>query len=196
MADFEHFLQTNYPTKAEELSFLLENTKVKHFKKGEFLVQQCDVINFAYYIESGLFKQFVLSDEGKESIILFRRDNRFENNLDFLLATQKAADFNIQAIEDSTVHILSHAAFKKVYEENMEFALANNRLLQMHISCARDRVTQFLTDNAEKRYATFLYKYSDIAHRLPVGLIAAYIGITRESLSRLRSDWANDKNKK
>lgn len=196
MQNIEQYLKANFPLKAKEIEFLAAAAQEKEIKKGEFLVQQGRRLNFAFYIEKGLFKQYILSSEGKENIHLFLWEGKFENNLEAMLDLNQKASYAIQALEDSIVYMIPHTAFKEIYDNNIEFSLANNRLIQAHMICARDRVTQLMGENAETRYLQFLEEYGEVSNRLPLSLIAAYVGITRESLSRLRSDLANDKSKK
>ena len=197
MEAFIHFLKNNTGLKQQsDIDFIIENAECRILKKGDYLLRKGAPLNFAVFVEKGLLKQSVLSSEGKEHVFLFWAEGLFESHLDAMLNRNQTFNIDIQAIEESILYIIPHSIIEHYYNSNTDFALFNNKLMQAHISCARDRVKKLIGESAETRYMSFMAEYGHIAHRLPVALIAAYVGITRESLSRLRSDLAQHKNKK
>ncbi|HMW13522.1 MAG TPA: Crp/Fnr family transcriptional regulator, partial [Chitinophagales bacterium] len=100
------------------------------------------------------------------------------------------SNYFIQAIEDTKVFVLDELFFQELSLSHPNFLDYNNRLLHNHIRHLQKRITQLLSATAEQRYLDFIQVYPDISLRVPQTMIASYLGITPESLSRVRKELA------
>ena len=100
------------------------------------------------------------------------------------------SSYYIDAIEDSEIWSLKMDFFNTMHIKYPETVGNNERLLHKHIRNLQDRVNSLLSDSAEERYMKFIKMYPDIMLRVPQWMVASYLGITPESLSRVRKELA------
>jgi len=168
---------------------LLQDAKVKKFQKGEFLLKAGEVCMHAMFTESGLLRTYTIGDTAKEHIIQFAPETWISLDRASLYFNEPS-DFYIEAIENSEVVLLTSDFILKISRISPKFQLANDRALHTHIRQLQQRVNQLLGATAEERYLTFIQKYPDLLLRVPQWMIASYLGITPESLSRVRKELA------
>ena len=130
-----------------------------------------------------------LDKDGKEHVIQFAPENWLISDRSSLNFNEKSK-FYIEAIEDTEVFILGNDFFTKMIENYPHIAERNDLLLQKHIRNLQNRVNSLLADTAEERYMNFIKMYPDILLRVPQWMVASYLGITPESLSRVRKELA------
>ena len=146
-----------------------------HVKKGETLQKSGDANSKVYVVISGLLRSYIIDEKGKEHIFMFAPENwtiaDSANPKDF-------CDFFIDALEDSVVHVKD----KTVDNKN------NTQLLYNRIDVLQKRVIMLMSSSAIDRYEHFIKTYTDIAQRVPQKMIASYLGITPEALSKAKGD--------
>lgn len=189
MNSFENYLSENLDLEKEDVAALLSQCSRREFAKDEFLLRQGGHSHYVYFVERGLLKQYSVDAKGKEHILMFAPENWF-------VADRESAYFNrpslyfIRALEDSSVVLLEEEFINRLAEKSESFLTFNNRLLNNHIRHLQKRITSLLSDTAEERYLTFIRMYPDILSRVPQSMVASYLGIMPESLSRVRKELA------
>ena len=186
------FLTSNINIDKDILDDLVQNCKHLNISKGNFLLRQGEICRHSYFVESGLLRQYSIDNKGKEHILQFAPETWFVTDRESVYFNQPS-DYFIQALEDSTVLQIDESFILHLAEENKSFLEFNNKLLHNHIRHLQKRITQLLSATAEERYLDFIKIYPDILLRVPQSMVASYLGITPESLSRVRKDLA-DKN--
>jgi len=166
-------------------SFYTEN-KVK---KSEFLLREGEVCNGTYFVEKGLLRMYSIDKNGKEHIIQFAPETWLISDRSSLFFNEKSRYF-IDAVEDSEVLLLKNEFFQKLHIHFPETVESNDILLQKHIRNLQRRVNSLLSDTAEERYLDFIKMYPNLMLRVPQWMVASYLGITPESLSRVRKELA------
>lgn len=170
---------------SETLSALDEISIAKTFKKGEFLLRQDDVCKSSYFIEKGIVRKYYLND-GKEITTELIFENDLAISFESYLTQCPSREF-IQAISDITVSKIDYYEFreaKKQYPKLMELDLM---LTEYYAIWLEDRLFQFHTLDATQRYSQLLTRQSHIVHYVPLTYIASYLGISLETLSRIRA---------
>lgn len=162
----------------------------KKVAKNEFLLREGEICLDTFFVEKGLLRMFSLDKNGKEHVIQFAPENWLISDRSSLNFNEKSK-FYIEAIEDTEVFILGNDFFTKMIENYPHIAERNDLLLQKHIRNLQNRVNSLLADTAEERYMNFIKMYPDILLRVPQWMVASYLGITPESLSRVRKSLAN-----
>lgn len=161
-----------------------------HVKKGDFLMKQGDSCRHSFFVENGLLRYYSIDEKGKEHILHFAPEGWFLSDRDSLY-------FNIpthyytEALEDSIVILFEKDFFISFSEDLQSVTELNEQLLHNHIRYLQKRITQLLSATAEERYLDFVSIYPDILLRVPQWMVASYLGIAPESLSRVRKDLAN-----
>ncbi|PZX52771.1 CRP-like cAMP-binding protein [Algoriphagus ratkowskyi] len=187
--NFKLYLSEKSDLTEATIDKILKEVRVESIQKGEFLLSAGDVCKHAFFTEKGLLRAFTVDESGKEHIIQFAPE-------DWLISDRSNIYFNapsdlfIEAIENSTVIFISTEFMGMVSEMSSKFQKENELALHSHIRQLQKRINQLLGATAEERYLTFIQKYPDILLRVPLWMIASYLGITPESLSRVRKDLA------
>lgn len=144
-------------------------------KKGERLQNKGDLITKAYRVRSGLLRSYSIDDDGKEHVFMFAPE-------DWLIADNhglgQPADLYIDALEDSELIVISE--FK---EENIEGQKVIKRLYVL-----QKRIIMLMSSSAIERYEHFVETYPQIVQRVPQKMIASYLGMTPEALSKVKGD--------
>ncbi|MFK7970134.1 MAG: Crp/Fnr family transcriptional regulator [Bacteroidia bacterium] len=163
----------------------LKHHKTKNISKGETLLGFGDIASFAYKVESGCLKSYVTDNSGKEHILQFAPEDWLIGDMDSY-TNQKPSIITIEAIEDSEVSFISVSDFGDFHNLEKELLIEMSIKLRNNLIATNKRVIGLLSATAEERYIEFTETYPTLVQRLPLKLIASYIGITPEYLSDLR----------
>ena len=192
--NFETYLTSNIALDNDSIDNLMLHCKQQQIYKGDFLLRQGEKCKHSFFVESGLLKQYSIDEKGKEHIIQFAPEKWFISDRESVYF-DNPSNYFIQAIEDTKVFVLDELFFQELSLSHPNFLDYNNRLLHNHIRHLQKRITQLLSATAEQRYLDFIQVYPDISLRVPQTMIASYLGITPESLSRVRKELAQKKKK-
>ncbi|EDM45470.1 cyclic nucleotide binding-regulatory protein [unidentified eubacterium SCB49] len=183
------FLTSNLDIDEKAVLSLVEKCKVKKIKKNEFLLKVNEHCKHTFFVEKGLLRQYSIDKKGKEHILSFAPENWFVTDRESSYFNLPSSYF-IQALEDSQVVLLDASFIQLLSEEIKSFTDFNNKLLHNHIRHLQKRINLLLSASAEDRYLQFVTMYPDILLRVPQTMVASYLGITPESLSRVRKELA------
>lgn len=161
----------------------------KKVSKNEFLLREGDVCKDTYFVEKGLLRMYSIDKNGKEHIIQFAPEKWLMSDRSSLYFNEKSK-YYIEAVEDSEILLLKNDFFKNLALEFPQTAGNNDLLLQKHIRNLQNRLNSLLAETAEERYMNFIKMYPEILQRVPQWMVASYLGITPESLSRVRKELA------
>lgn len=170
----------------EEFSFVSKHFNFEKFKKKETLFTGGDPVKYVYFVLSGLLKLFYTDKEAKEHIVSFAMEDWWETDFQAYY-TESNALLTLECLEDTRVLRLSLEDFEKLCNglQKMErFFLKKS--IAGHIGSER-RILSFLTSGAKDRYEQLLAKSPSLMQRIPKSLLASYLGVSRETLSRLIS---------
>lgn len=172
-----------------EISSILANCTTRKVVKGQFLLNENDYCRHAFFVEKGLLRLFSVDEKGKEHVISFAPESWFVTDRESSYFN-KPSKYFIQALEDSRVVMIDNDFVQLLSEKFPQFTEFNNRLLHNHIRHLQNRINLLLSATAEERYLQFIAMYPDILLRVPQTMVASYLGITPESLSRVRRELA------
>jgi len=184
------FLASNLDVGEKEISSILDNCKTKNVKKEQFLLRENELSRSTFFVEKGLLRQFSIDEKGKEHTLHFAPENWFVTDRESAYFNQPSKYF-IQALEESVVVLIDETIVQELSCKIPSFLDFNNRLLHNHIRHLENRINLLLSASAEERYLRFIAMYPDILLRVPQTMVASYLGITPESLSRVRKELAN-----
>ena len=164
--------------------------KIKTYKKGQILLSAGDIKSDAYFVNSGLLRYYSIDEKGKEHIIQFAPEDWMLSDRDTTIFNEKSV-FYIEAIEETEVVIIKKDFFITIQNIVPEILELNILMLHNSIRFMQKRINMLLSATAEERYIDFIKLYPNLTLRAPQWMIASYLGITPESLSRVRKDLAN-----
>ena len=166
----------------------MENFKISKTKKvlkGEMLLSYGDIAKFAFKVKSGCLKSYVIDNTGKEHILQFAPEDWLIGDMDSATNLKPSVIF-IDAIEDSEVSFISTADFGDFSSLDKKLLIEMSTKLRNNLIATNKRIISLLSATAKERYIEFTQTYPTLVQRLPLKLIASYIGITPEYLSDLR----------
>lgn len=167
-----------------ELEHLVHTITVK---KGTILLEQNHVCDRAFFVCKGLLRSYTVDEMGKEHIIQFASENWWIADRSSFYFDEPSELF-IDAIEDAEVIYIKKEYLKKLESLSDKFVSFNTLALQKNIRQMQKRINYLLAATAEKKYLDFIETHREITYRLPLQMIASYLGIAPESLSRVRKE--------
>lgn len=187
MENIEYYLSEVLEIPKEKISSCSLFYELKFVKKGEFLLREGEICGHIFFVEEGLLKMYSIDKNGKEHIIQFAPERWLVSDRSSLYFNEKS-NYYIEAVEDSKVVFLHPNFFSDLKSKFPTTITNDNLLLQKHIQNLQNRVNSLLRETAEERYLNFIQMYPDILQRVPQWMVASYLGITPESLSRVRKE--------
>lgn len=186
---FSNYLKENVGMAQEEITRLQPEIKSKHVPKSTFLLEAGNVCTQTFFVEKGLLRMYSSDKNGKEHIIQFAPENWFVGDRSSVYFN-KASVFFIEAVEDSQIVVLQPDFTCQAAAVSAIYSKYNDTLLHKHAHFMQRRINLLLGATAEERYLDFIKLYPDLLLRVPQWMVASYLGITPESLSRVRKELA------
>ena len=170
---------------AESLTALNQISAEKIFKKGDFLLRQDEVCKNSYWIIKGTARKFYLND-GKEITTELYFDNDIAISFDSYCLQKPSREF-IQVLTETTISQTDFKAFQTAKQHFPKLAILDLMMTEYYAMWLEDRLFQFHTMDATSRYLNLIEEHSYIIQNIPLTFIASYLGISLETLSRIRA---------
>ncbi|MES3017926.1 MAG: Crp/Fnr family transcriptional regulator [Bacteroidota bacterium] len=174
------------PISFPELQTFHTRLKPKTFKKKTRLLEQGEVCKFEAYIVKGCVKKYYIDPEGEEVILQFAVEDWWISDIGSF-SEQKPSNLFIETVEDTEVLMIDFESKQQLFKEIPSLERVFRIMMQRAYSVLESRFYATVAHSAEERYLEFLEKYPSIPQRVPQQQIASYLGITPESLSRIKS---------
>jgi CRP-like cAMP-binding protein len=162
----------------------------KKIKKGAFLLSEGEVDKYLAFVVKGCLRLYTIDNKGKEHIMQFAPENWWISDMDSLSKGTPSLYF-IDALEDSDLLLIEGASQEKALCDIQPLTFFFQQLMQNRQLASQKRIIHSMSASAEERYLDFLKTYPSINQRVPQHMIASYLGITPESLSRIRKQVAH-----
>ncbi len=172
-------------SEAEE-AILLSMVTYRKYLKGQFIVQQGDVCKYECFVLSGCTKTFHIDDEGQEHIVMFSIEDWWTSDMGSFI-TQTPADYNVQCLEKTEMIMFSHDIIEDLYAAIPKLERFFRQIIQKAFVASQKRIVRSFSLSAKERYVYFRNQYPKIEQRIPQYMIASYLGITKEFLSKIKS---------
>ena len=159
----------------------------KRIRKKQFILQEGDVCKHITFVTSGCLRAYTVDHRGEEHVIQFAIEDWWISDLQSFL-TGKPAHYNIDALEDSDILLLEKQAREKMMATVPKVERYFRLVQEANYVATHRRIEETLSASAEERYLDFIRTYPSLFHRIPQNQIASYLGITPQSLSRIRKE--------
>ncbi|MFT4017011.1 MAG: Crp/Fnr family transcriptional regulator [Agriterribacter sp.] len=188
---FEHFNKKVPLTEAEQ-SLIKSRLAVKKIRKKQYLLQEGDICKTIAFVEKGLLRSYTVDENGGEHIMQFAVEGWFISDL-YSFLTGEPATYNIEAVEDAELVMINKSAYDELLTKCAKYEKFSRILITGAYIALQKRINSLMSFTLEERYETFMKQYPEIAQRVPQHMIASYIGLTPETLSRVRKRIATNK---
>ncbi|MFT4061602.1 MAG: Crp/Fnr family transcriptional regulator [Edaphocola sp.] len=165
---------------------------VKKLRKRQFLMQTGDTFRHLFFVEKGLLRASLKGGKGEEHVLQFAPEGSWVPD-NFNQSADKAAPYNIDALEQTEVLMADRGVFHALLNQMPKLEKYFRMVMQQRLDALHLRVINYLTHFAEDKYRMFVDVYPDIVQRVPQHMIASYLGIKPETLSRNRKKMATKK---
>ena len=169
----------------DELNAIADRYRERKVAKGDFLLRKGELCRFEGYVVEGCFKVSATDAEGAEKVLYFAVRDWWVMEIDSF-AHQIPSELDIQALEDSTLLVISRENKERLYQEMPKVERLFRIMSQKAVAAWQRRLIRNHTMNAEERYHHFVTTYPEISELVTNKLIASYLGITQEFVSVIR----------
>ena len=147
---------------------------------------------YGMFVASGCLRTYTIDNKGKEHILQFSPEDWWTGDMNSMV-NDSPSQFFIDAIEDSEVLLFDDISLQKLNKYIPASATMYEVALQKSLAAQSQRIISSLTSTAEERYNEFLKKYPSLIQRVPQHMIASYLGVSPETLSRIRKQQSRKK---
>ena len=185
METFIKIIKGIAPLSDEGVNKILNITTSQHFNKGDYILKEGAVCNGFYYVAKGLVRIFYYKNE-KEISEWFA----FENNMCFSILSyfnKTPSSLIIQCIEDSEILTISRDGLNNLRNSDFEIANLVYNMLSGSLIMSQERMSSVQFETALQRYENLLRLHPTLLQRVPLHYIASYLGVSAETLSRIRT---------
>jgi CRP-like cAMP-binding protein len=170
----------------EEFSYIFSHFSTKKYKRRELLFRQGDNVTHIYFVVSGLLMLTYDDDSGKQHVVSFAMEDWWETDFYAFHAGAKAT-MSLYCLEDTEVLYLSIEDYRTLCSNLHKMEHLFLEKANRGHTASQQRILSFITSNATERYEKLLIQYPTLFQRVPKTLLASYLGVSRETLSRLSS---------
>ena len=164
----------------------------KKLRKRQYLLNAGDVCQYVCFVEKGLLRSFSIDKNANEHVVQFALEGWWISDMGSFLSGDEAV-YNIEALEDAELLLLTRQAMDEMLNKIPKMERFFRLLMQKNIVVLQRRIVGTLSLSAEEKYKRMMMLYPDILQRSPQQYIASFLGITPETLSRVRKQVSNTK---
>ncbi len=174
------------PITEKEIEEVTPFLKIRSFEKDDFLLNSNQTCKFMAFINEGSFRSFYIKSNGESTNLMLNSTNEFISDLDSLIS-ESPSTMCIQAIKKSEITMISNVNLNRLYEKSLYWNKLGRKLTEnVFIECKR-RLETLLYKKPAERYTELLNNFPDFFNKYSLTDISKFIGITPQSLSRIRA---------
>lgn len=186
MENFLQYLGRNFTLSDEETEMFRSVCRIKKLRRKQYLLQEGDIWRYNAFVTKGLLRTYAVDEKGIEHYIQFSPEDWWAGDRESYVY-EVPAKYNIDAYEDSEVVLITKDDMEMLHANVPGFNRFMRELFERSFIALRNRVHSNIALSAEEKYLEFLRTYPDLSGRLPLHMIASYLGMTPETLSRIRN---------
>ena len=185
MQNLIHKIKNSISLSAQAEEYIYSISTEKTVSKGEILIREGQTVNKTFFVTQGSLRSFCVDKEGKEHTLQFAIRDWWISDFIAIYGNEPAS-LTVECISDSSVIEFNAQKLNEIYLQFPEFEAFQRKNLERHVVSLHKRILNQLQLTALERYNLFLEQYPNIEQHVPNYHIASYLGITQQSLSRIR----------
>lgn len=170
----------------DELEFVKSNISILKLKKKDIYIHENEIQSAIGFINSGLIRSYYTNEEGKEINNAFFLENEFATDYLSFIKQQKTK-YNFECLEDCKLIIIPFETVEIAFNKYKNFANFGRKIAEWALETRTKKHESFLFESAEERYLRFVKENKSIVNRISLSHLSSYLGVERQSLSRIRS---------
>lgn len=187
------FMEKNTTLNKVKIQEIMSDMLVEAHKKGTILLRQGEISSKCYFVLAGCIRQYSCGDDGKEITYNFFTEDQAA--VIFKSYKQRVpSDYYLSCVEDSTLLVGYLESEERMYHKFPELKEITRSILELNFGEAQEESAMFIGANPEERYRKLLENRPGLIKRVPQHQLASYLGITPESLSRIKKRLSQDNN--
>lgn len=176
----------------EEFALCTSLFTTRKLRKKQYLLQEGDVCRYTIFVSKGILRSYTVDEKGGEHILQFAMEGWWAADL-YSFLTDEPSSFNMDVLEDAELLLITRPSWDILLEKVPKFERYFRILIQNNLIATQRRLLESMSETAESKYLKFVKSYPESTQRIPQHMIASYLGITRETLSRLRKELVTGK---
>ena len=182
---FERYILDHVALSADDLQFIRSLSTTRKVRRRQFILREGEVARHKIFVCEGLLRTYSRKDDGSEYIMRFAAENVWTTDHESYYH-QIPSKFNIEAVEDTTVVLWTKENFVELTEAIPALKAYVVDVMASSMNAIQGRVLGNISHTNEEKYQDFINTYPDVFQRVPLHMVASYLGISRETLSRIR----------
>jgi len=180
------YLKEQFQLSKSELEKISIGFERRHLKKNQFFLRAGNRCKEIAFIHQGVMRNYYIDQEGNQVINYMTSDGDF-NTVYSSFIDRRICDENIKTVTDCELSVIDYKTFFKLKEESELFVKIVDKLVAAGLACKEMRLRSYLYEDAQQRYENLLQNQPKIVQYSPLHYVASYIGVSRETLSRIRN---------
>lgn len=169
----------------KELAYISKELTTSEFKTKQYYLKAGQIQTAIGYVVSGLMRSFYIDDKGNEITIGFIKENEYATDYGAFIR-QKPSKYYFQCLEPSIVVNLRYSEMQEGYDLYKNIERYGRLVTEEVLVQQQTRLESFLFEKAEERYLNFIKRSPNLFNRISLTYLSSYLGIERQSLSRIR----------
>jgi CRP-like cAMP-binding protein len=183
--NFEAYLREKGAVSEEELRLILSKAVPRKVRRRQQLLREGEICQHKIFVSKGLLRTYLLKEDGSETIMRFAAENNWHVDHESF-HNRTPSKYYIDAIEDSEVLLWTKEQFDGLLLVAPVLRELSEQLRIDSLHASQDRILMNISATSEEKYQEFVDTFPDIFRRVPLHMVASYLGVSRETLSRIR----------
>lgn len=185
MEELKAFFNQFVKLTEDSWQYVISNINEQAFSKGDLLQAQDTICRHIYFVRSGIIRVYHIDENGKEITTRFTFPGQVITSY-YSTISGEPTNENIQAISEGTAYLISYEEIQRLFDQFREIERLARLILEDYFIKSEGRIIDLQTLSAQERYDKLVKLHPEILQKVPLGYIASYLGITQETLSRIR----------
>ena len=183
--NFERFINAEAVFTKEELNCMRLLSTPKKLRRRQLILHEGEISRHKIFVVKGLLRTYRTKDDGTEYNMRFAPENSWTMDIESY-NNQTLSKYNIEALESTEVLLWSREDIEELFSSIPAFKAYSERIKAISLDASQNRVLMNISYTAEEKYQEFITSFPDIFRRIPLHMVASYLGVSRETLSRIR----------
>ncbi len=185
--NFETYLTPHASLTLDELHYIRSLSIERKLRRKQFLLCEGEVCRYKAFVAKGLLRHYRVTEDGTENIIRFVAENEWTTEPESFM-DKTPSKYNIEALEDTEVLLWTHENMHKLIAAIPQVKTVLDKLMLKSIGAIQNRLFMHLSYTAEEKYQDFISSFPNIFARVPLHMVASYLGVSSKTLTRIRHE--------